>query len=86
MTLPPTASVVPEGIELGVREGLRARFRTPGSVTRAQGIFSIGNLHNEYCEAQTFSSGSAKKMKAEDFVIKAKRAPKDPNAPKNPKS
>ena len=27
-----------------------------------------------------------KKTKAEDFVIKAKRAPKDPKAPKNPKS
>jgi hypothetical protein len=37
-------------------------------------------------KAPTSSSGSAKKIKAEDYVIKAKRAPKDPNAPKNAKS
>ena len=37
-------------------------------------------------KAPTSSSGSAKKMKAEDYVIKAKRAPKDPNAPKRPLS
>jgi hypothetical protein len=42
MTLPPTASVVPEGIELGVREGLRARFRTPGASPGPKKYFLSG--------------------------------------------